>query len=87
MNTTVNMPLKKLSRNFVRTVHAIYKKTYSAAVTSEITGLSESTIRRIEGARIIGYGRGMQGYTPTLSSVVKLSKATGLTIDEVLKVN
>ncbi len=44
------------------------------------TGLSASTLRRIEKARIA-----KTPYKPMLSTVVKLAAQTGVTIDEFLK--
>ena len=73
---SVDFQLKKMSRNFVSNVNTIRKlNRLSYRGMGRETGLSDSTIRRMEIARKTRYGKGEQGYNPSLSTVLKVARA------------
>lgn len=81
----INYDLKKWSKNFVINTNRIRKfNSLSMQGMADVTGLSENTIRRIATARYTRFGRGEQGYIPSLKTVVKVAEASGVSIDTLL---
>lgn len=82
----VNTEIKNLSRNFIVNSNLIRKENgLSYRGLARITGLSDSTVRRIEAARRVRAARGQQGYVPSLSTVVKMAQAVGCEPAELLQ--
>ncbi|HET8685152.1 MAG TPA: helix-turn-helix transcriptional regulator [Methanosarcina sp.] len=68
----------KTSKTIASNVHTLAKNSdMTAAEFAAATKLSRSTIRRIEDAR-----RFKRPYNPQLSTLLKLSKAANLSLDE-----
>lgn len=74
--SAINYELKNMSRNFVANANIARKENrLSFREMGRAIGVSDSTIRRIETARKTRFGRGEQGYVPTLRTVVKMANA------------
>lgn len=70
----------KSSKTISRNVYMLKKNSLlSATEMSRETKLSANTIRRIENAH-----KFKRPYNPTLSTLVKLSRATGLSLDDLV---
>lgn len=75
------MALKKASKQVTRNIHTVFKGSEMTKTSfSKAIGISTSTLRRIENA--YKYKR---PYNPSLTTLLKMSTATGLTLDEVVK--
>jgi hypothetical protein len=75
---TINMQVKKMSKQFVANANVIRKiNKLSYRGMARAIGVSDSTVRRMELARKTRFGRGEQGYIPTLTTVVKMADAVG----------
>ena len=67
-----------IRKNVLRNIHILrVENKFSAREFSQVTNLSETTIRRAERAY-----KNRRPYNPQLSTLVKLSQATGLTLDD-----
>lgn len=67
-----------IRKNVLRNIHIVrVENRFTAREFSQATNLSETTIRRAEKAY-----RNRRPYNPQLSTLVKLSQATGLTLDD-----
>lgn len=65
-------------KNVLRNIHILrVENKFSTREFAQATNLSETTIRRAEKAY-----RNRRPYNPQLSTLVKLSQATGLTLDD-----
>lgn len=65
-------------KNVLRNIHILrVENKFSTREFAQATNLSETTIRRAEKSY-----RSRRPYNPQLSTLVKLSQATGLTLDD-----
>jgi transcriptional regulator with XRE-family HTH domain len=82
---SINMDVKKMSKQFVINANVLRKENHlSYRGMARAVGVSDSTIRRMDGARKHGYGKGLQGYIPSLATVVKVASAAGVSPVELL---
>ena len=81
----INYELKALAKRFTINANIIRRNNrLSKRGMARAVGVSDSTIRRIDTARKTGYGKGEQGYIPTLGTIVKVANAVGCTPGELL---
>lgn len=81
MKTAKPITLKKASKLVTRNIHTVLKDSQlSLSGFGQAVGLSRSTVKRIEDAH-----KFKRPYNPTMNTLLKISRATGLTLDEVVK--
>ena len=85
MADIVNQNLKQLGKTFVINARKLrVTNNLSCRAMARAVSVSDSTIRRIEGVRKTRFGKGQQGYIPSLATVVKLAEAADLSPAQLL---
>jgi transcriptional regulator with XRE-family HTH domain len=83
--SNIDFNVKTTARRFTRNMNHLRKQNgLSYRGLARKIGVSDSTIRRIETARKSSYGRGQQGYIPSMRTLAKVAKATGMSVGELL---